>query len=116
MNHHDDHLEPHEATHVNGPREWSDEQLLLTAEQAARSLHIGRTTLYALIKDGQLRAVHIGRSCRLTRAELLRYVNQLDQPAPRTGHRPPANRYARPWPGLDQTGLFDLEPTPPDAA
>lgn len=37
MNHHDDHLEPPDATHDEPPREeWSDGQLLLTAEQAAR--------------------------------------------------------------------------------
>ncbi len=31
------------------PRTWTDEQLLLTAEEAARALHVGRTTLFALI-------------------------------------------------------------------
>ena len=39
----------------------------------------GRTTLYALLKEVQLHAVHIGRSCRPTRAELLRYVARLDR-------------------------------------
>ena len=56
---------------------WTDEQLLLTAEEAAKALSVGRTTLYALIKEGKLRSVHIGRSCRLTRAELVRYVERL---------------------------------------
>ena len=115
MNHHDDHPEPSDATR-GGPWEWSDEQLLLTAEQAARALHVGRTTLYALIKDGQLRAVHIGRSCRLTRAQLLRYVLRLDHPASRTGHPPAPTHPARPRPTTNQVGLFDLGPTPPDAA
>lgn len=63
------------------PRTWTDEQLLLTTEEAARVLHVGRTTLFALIKNGELHAVHIGRSCRLTRAELLRHVARLDRPA-----------------------------------
>ncbi len=58
---------------------FTDEQLLFTPEQAAGALQIGRTTLYALLKEQQLHAVHIGRSCRLTRAELLRYVARLDQ-------------------------------------
>ena len=62
------------------PRSWANEQLLLTAEEAARALHVGRTTLFALIKNGELHAVHIGRSCRLTRAELLRYIARLDRP------------------------------------
>lgn len=52
--------------------------LLLTAEEAAKALSISRTTIYTLIKDGALRPVHIGRSCRLSRAELLRYVGRLE--------------------------------------
>lgn len=92
--------------------DWTDEQLLLTAEEAARALNVGRTTLYALIKDGQLHSVHIGRSCRLTRAELLRYVGRLDQGAAVDRGR------LRAVPAVDQAqdGLFDLDPTPPDAA
>jgi excisionase family DNA binding protein len=43
------------------------EALLLTPEEAARVLRVGRTTIYGLIKAGELRAVHIGRSCRLAR-------------------------------------------------
>lgn len=115
MNDHGNHPEPPDATRA-GSQQWSDAQLLLTAEEAARALHVGRTTLYALIKDGQLRAVHIGRSCRLSRAELLRYVHRLDQPTPRAGHRAAANHPVRPQPTAHQGGLFDLEPTPPDAA
>jgi excisionase family DNA binding protein len=52
--------------------------LLVTPEEAAAVLRVGRTTVYALMKAGQLRPVHIGRSCRLTRAELERYVSRLE--------------------------------------
>ena len=52
--------------------------LLLTPEEAATILRIGRTTIYALMKAGELRSVHIGRSCRLPRAELERYVRCLE--------------------------------------
>lgn len=54
------------------------DQLLLTPEEAAQVLRIGRTTVYALIKSGELRPVHIGRSCRISQAELDRYVRQLE--------------------------------------
>ena len=51
--------------------------LLLTTQDAARALSIGRTTLYSLIADGSIRPVHIGRSCRVSTTELQRYVEQL---------------------------------------
>ena len=64
------------------------DRLLLTAEEAAEVLRIGRTTVYALMKSGELRPVHIGRSCRISQAELDRYVRRLEaspcrpQPSP----------------------------------
>ena len=61
------------------------EQLLLTPEEAARALRVGRTTVYALMKTGELRAVYIGRSCRLPAAELERYVNRLQMRRPDRG-------------------------------
>src|SRR3712207_6995033 len=61
---------------------WAAESLLLTPEEAARVLRVGRTTIYALMKAGDLRPIHIGRSCRLARAELERYVNRLLSPPP----------------------------------
>jgi excisionase family DNA binding protein len=54
------------------------DRLLLTPEEAARVLRVGRTTVYALMKCGDLRAVHIGRSCRISQAELDRYVRRLE--------------------------------------
>ena len=54
------------------------EALLLTPEEAADVLRVGRTTVYALIKAGELHSVHIGRSCRLSRTELERYVRGLE--------------------------------------
>ena len=56
-------------------------RLLLTPEDAADVLRVGRTTVYALMKSGDLRSVHIGRSCRIPQAELERYVRRL-QAAP----------------------------------
>jgi excisionase family DNA binding protein len=61
-------------------------QLLLTPEEAARALRVGRTTVYALMKIGELRAVYIGRSCRLPAAELERYVSRLQMRRPHRGH------------------------------
>jgi excisionase family DNA binding protein len=70
-----------------GPLEaLAADQLLLTPEEAARALRVGRTTVYALMKIGELRAVYIGRSCRLPAAELERYVSRLQMRRPDRGH------------------------------
>jgi excisionase family DNA binding protein len=82
--------------------------LLLTPEEAAQLLRVGRTTIYALIKAGELRPVHIGRSCRLARAELERYVDRLQAPPP----PPPARRRrGGSRTTTNQSGLFDVVPT-----
>lgn len=99
-----------------GPRLWNDKQLLFTIEEAASALHVGRTTVYALIKDGQLRAVHIGRSRRLTRAELLRYVTRLDQPVSHAGQSLASTHCGRRRTSANQAHRFDMSPMPPDAA
>ena len=51
--------------------------LLVTAQEAADVLGVGRTKLYELINRGELRPVHIGRSLRLPVAELERFVEGL---------------------------------------
>ena len=84
----------------------SSDPLLLTPEEAATVLRLGRTTVYALMKAGELRAVHIGRSCRLSRAELERYVRRLE--APRAPRRTRAT--------TDHRELFELGPESPGAA
>ncbi|WP_369256959.1 helix-turn-helix domain-containing protein [Geodermatophilus amargosae] len=78
--------------------------LLLTPEEAAQVLRVGRTTIYALMKAGELRPVHIGRSCRLARAELERYVRML-QNHPQAA---PAQHRRRSQPkSANQSGLFN---------
>lgn len=55
--------------------------LLLTPSEAAKALSISRTTLYSLMSGGSIRPVHIGRSCRVSTAELQRYVDRLQASA-----------------------------------
>lgn len=51
--------------------------LLLPPEDAARELGIGRTQMFALIKDGEIDSVKIGRSRRVPRVALVEYVERL---------------------------------------
>jgi excisionase family DNA binding protein len=50
---------------------------LLTVEEAALRLSISRTTMYALLKDGQLDSVRIGRLRRITAEALTAYTTRL---------------------------------------
>ena len=91
----------------------ASDALLLTPEEAAKILRLGRTTVFALMKAGELRPVHIGRSCRLSRAELERYVSRLQTPPP----PPPARAHQRRRPTTTNQGeLFDLVHTEPEEA
>ena len=94
-----------------GRDEPTGDRLLLTPEEAAQVLRLGRTTVYALMKVGDLRPIHVGRSCRLSRAELERYVRGLEIP-----ERTPPRSSPRRQTTTDQRGLFELDPPPPDAA
>jgi excisionase family DNA binding protein len=50
---------------------------MLTPEQAAAALGIGRTTAYALIKSGELRSLRIGRLRRVPADEIDAYTARL---------------------------------------
>lgn len=51
--------------------------LLLTVQQAAEMLAIGRSTAYELIADGELEVVHIRRAVRVPMAAVEDYVTRL---------------------------------------
>ncbi len=52
-------------------------KLLLTVEEAAEQLGIGRTLLYSLIRTGQITSVRVGRLRRLRPADLEAYAARL---------------------------------------
>lgn len=52
-------------------------RVLLTVEDAAHALSIGRTTMYALIKAGHITTVRIGHLRRVPADALTTYVQQL---------------------------------------
>jgi excisionase family DNA binding protein len=65
-----------------------DTPLLVTAERASELTQLGRSTIYQLLKSGELQSVKIGRSRRIPRKALEDFVAGLreeqQQPA---GHR-----------------------------
>lgn len=81
---------PRRSTHGEGP------VLLLSVEEAARSLSIGRSKTYELIAEGLLESVHIGRSTRVPVAALHDLLDRLrgrgDTAVERTKRRPPRRK------------------------
>jgi excisionase family DNA binding protein len=61
----------HDAEKSPAPR------TLLTVEEAAERLAIGRTTVFALLKTGQLQSVQIGRLRRIPLEALDEYAQTL---------------------------------------
>ena len=53
--------------------------LLLTVEDAARLLAVGRTAVYQLISNGSLASVRIGGSRRISLAALEEFVARLQR-------------------------------------
>lgn len=57
--------------------ETSAPRLLLTIEQAAARLGVGRSTMYGLVLDGEVESVRIGRLRRIPHDALTDYLDQL---------------------------------------
>ena len=55
----------------------TNDQLLVTPEEAARRLSVGRTTIYELMSSGELQSVNIGRSRRVPVSSLSSFVSRL---------------------------------------
>lgn len=56
----------------------ADEPLLLRTSEAAQLLQISERKLYYLLKDGTIPAVRFGRSVRVSRSAIERYIHQQE--------------------------------------
>ncbi len=57
----------------------TDEPLLLRTHEAAKLLQISERKLYYLLKDGTIPVVRFGRSVRVSKSAILRYIQQQEQ-------------------------------------
>lgn len=51
--------------------------LVLSVEEMAKILRIGRNTAYGLVQAGQVRSIRVGRVIRIPREALWEYLNSL---------------------------------------
>jgi excisionase family DNA binding protein len=57
------------------------DKLLLTAEEAAEVVGVGRTKVYELLRVGQIESVRIGRCRRIPLRAIQEYVARLSEEA-----------------------------------
>lgn len=62
-----------EGREMNNGVSWR-EKGALKVEEAAQALSIGRSTAWAMIKEGQLATIKIGRSRRVPVSEIERFI------------------------------------------
>lgn len=55
----------------------NSKRVLLTVEEAAKRLHIGRTKTYSLVRSGEIGSVQIGRLRRVPAEEVDAYAARL---------------------------------------
>lgn len=65
------------------PRRPMPQRVLLTPEEAAEALGIGRTTIYALIKNGEIESIQIGRLRRIPTDALAPCIARIAEKSPR---------------------------------
>jgi excisionase family DNA binding protein len=56
-------------------------QILMTVEEAAKALSVGRTQMFKLIADGSVHSVLIGRSRRVSVDAIRKYARKLEESA-----------------------------------
>jgi excisionase family DNA binding protein len=62
---------------MDSPQPDTTPRVLLSIEAAAERLSIGRTTMYALVKSGQIKTVRVGRRRLVPTDELTAYINRI---------------------------------------
>ena len=74
--------------------QWSDLPLVLTSEQVAAVLQLQRRTITTMLDRGDLHGIKVGKEWRVSRAELMRFVE--GSPRTRSGVRARAKPGAEP--------------------
>lgn len=73
----------------------SDIALLLRPDEVARALSVSRSGVYRLIGEGQLPSVRVGKSLRVPRVALERWIEQRTVPAQASSRASGAEAFKR---------------------
>ncbi|MGZ8876205.1 MAG: helix-turn-helix domain-containing protein [Halobacteriota archaeon] len=59
-----------------------DEALTLSVEHAARLIGVSRSTVYRLVRDGELRAIRVGRRVLILKKPLMEMLEAKEDTSP----------------------------------
>ena len=54
--------------------------IVLSGQELAHALQIGRNAAYDLVRSGQIRCVRIGKTIRIPQSALMDYLNRTNSP------------------------------------
>lgn len=63
------------------PTSFEELPLVLTIEELAPLLNVGKCTAYELVRSGQIKSIKIGSQYRILKQELQQYLGLPDQPS-----------------------------------
>jgi excisionase family DNA binding protein len=58
------------------PSSFTDDLDLMTIEEVAIKLKVDKSTVYKMIRKGEMRSIHFGRSVRIMRRDLAEFIEQ----------------------------------------
>ena len=92
--------------------QWTDLPLVLTSEQAAQVLQLTRRTITNMLDRGDLRGVKIGKEWRISRAELVRFVETAGSPESHAQQAPGVPDVESSPVVIDQGGILVVQAQP----
>lgn len=66
----------------NRPTSFEELPLVLTVEELAPLLNVGRSTAYELVRSGQIKHIQVGKQYRILKEELRQFLGLPDTPPP----------------------------------
>lgn len=66
----------------NRPTSFEELPLVLTVEELAPLLNVGRSTAYELVRSGQIKHIQVGKQYRILKEELRQFLGLPDAPPP----------------------------------
>ena len=60
---------------ISSDKAFAELPSVLTIEQLAHALAVSRSTVYRLVNNKLLRTIKVGRTVRITKDSLIRYLN-----------------------------------------